>query len=72
MAKRKTQPEPQAKLDLHGFTVEIAFGQVKSMLARFEDRGYNLVEIVTGKSGIMNGPKSHLPKAFILLASAGF
>lgn len=49
--KKKNQPEPQARLDLHGFTVEIAYGQVKAMLLRYQDRGYTLVEIVTGKSG---------------------
>lgn len=51
--KKKQQPEPQARLDLHGFTVEVAYGQVKSMLTRFEDRGHTLVEIITGKSGII-------------------
>jgi DNA-nicking Smr family endonuclease len=51
--KRKQQPEPQAKLDLHGFTVEVAYGQVSSMINRWREREYTLVEIVTGKSGLI-------------------
>jgi len=49
--KKKALPKPQAKLDLHGFTVEIAYGQVAGFLNRSRDRGLEVVEIVTGKSG---------------------
>lgn len=49
--KKKTLPKPQAKLDLHGFTVEIAHGQVASFLSRSVANGLDIVEVVTGKSG---------------------
>lgn len=49
--KKKSLPKPQAKLDLHGFTVEIAYGQVGGFLNRSKDRGLEIVEVVTGKSG---------------------
>jgi len=51
--KRKALPKPQAKLDLHGFTVEIAYGQVIGFLNRSKDRGLDIVEVITGKSGLI-------------------
>lgn len=49
--KKKSLPKPQAKLDLHGYTIEIAHGQVIGFLNRSKDRGYDIVEVITGKSG---------------------
>ena len=51
--KKKAQPKPEAKLDLHGYTVESAYGQVTGFLNRSKDRGIELVEVVTGKSGLI-------------------
>lgn len=49
--KRKAQPKPQDRLDLHGFTLEIAYGQVSGFLNRSKDRNLDVVEVITGKSG---------------------
>ncbi len=49
--KKKNSFEPQAKIDLHGYSTETAYHQTKSMLLRYRDRGITLVEVVTGKSG---------------------
>lgn len=50
--KKKTSlPKAEAKIDLHGFTVEVAYQQCKSKLQAYYDREYSTVEVITGKSG---------------------
>ena len=51
--KKKSLPKPQAKIDLHGYTIESAHGQVIGFLNRSKDRGLDIVEVVTGKSGLI-------------------
>lgn len=53
MAKKKQLPQPQAKIDLHDYSIEAAYGQVVSFLRRQQDRGLDIVEVVTGKSGMI-------------------
>lgn len=49
--KRKVQTKTDTKLDLHGYTIEVAYHQCQSKLRRYQDVGYTSVEVVTGKSG---------------------
>ena len=49
--RKKTEPKVEAELDLHGYTIEIAYGQCESYLRRYGMMGKDTVRVITGKSG---------------------
>ena len=49
--KNKTKVNIDAKLDLHGYTIEIAHAQTQRFIERCRDREFSNIEIITGKSG---------------------
>jgi DNA-nicking Smr family endonuclease len=50
---RRGKLEPEAKLDLHGFTQDEAYSALQRFLMRAKDMQFRVVLVITGKGGIL-------------------
>lgn len=50
---RRGRHEPEARLDLHGMSHDIAYGAAVRFLYRAQSEGKRLVLIITGKGGVL-------------------
>ncbi len=50
---RRGKLEPEAKLDLHGFTQDEAYRALQRFLMRAKDMEFRVVLVITGKGGIL-------------------
>ena len=55
---RRGRLEPEARIDLHGFSYEAAYRSLIAFLARAFTEGRTLVLVITGKGGVL---RPHLP-----------
>lgn len=53
--------EPEARLDLHGLTVDRAHGELTGFILRAQTRGFRLVLVITGK-GQREDPYDPMPR----------
>jgi DNA-nicking Smr family endonuclease len=52
---RRGKLEPEARLDLHGFTQDEAYRALQRFLMRAADMQFRVVLVITGKGGVLRG-----------------